>query len=97
MAAERIENPVKNRDGTATVSVEALWKAKAGHWRKLRRPHRAVDPQVRRPAQALVAPGSARTERVPCVAGIRLRRSVWIVAVFFATRSNGIFLVDANR
>ena len=32
MAAGRIENPVKNRNGTATVSVEALHRTKVGHW-----------------------------------------------------------------
>lgn len=32
MAAGRIENPVKNRDGTATVSVEAPHRTKVGHW-----------------------------------------------------------------
>ena len=31
-AAQRIENPVRPRNGTATVSVEAPHKTKVGHW-----------------------------------------------------------------
>ena len=31
-AAQRIENPVRTRNGTATVSVEAPHKTKVGHW-----------------------------------------------------------------
>ena len=29
---KRIDNPVKFRNGTATVSAEAVYEAKAGHW-----------------------------------------------------------------
>ena len=29
---ERIDNPVRIRNGTATVIAEAVYKAKAGHW-----------------------------------------------------------------
>ena len=50
-AAGRIENPVKNRNGTATVSVEAPHRTKVGHWGFPEKAGaEAVDAQVRRPA-----------------------------------------------
>lgn len=51
MAQQRIGNPERNRNGTATVSAEAPHRTKVGHWGI---PEKAgvdaEDTQVRRPA-----------------------------------------------
>ncbi len=46
-AAGTIGNRVKIPNGTATVSAEAPYMAKAGHWNILRRPYGADEAQVR--------------------------------------------------
>lgn len=85
----RIENRVEIPDGTATVSVEALCKAKAGHWRNPRRPHRAEDSQVRRTAQKGVIPKLQVRLLVFFVAGKRLQHPYGCCSFFVVTAAWG--------